>query len=784
MSAVDNFLFVALVDRIWGMRHWVALAWMVWFWAAAARGVLGEEVAKKPWEAMDYGPMMTATIESKAAERNITQKAIAIAVGERGQGHVIFDEDLLRYSVGWTGDFIDWKNIEMDGSHRTWAKVLGDEGWGNSLRPGWGWKGEFEDPRKKFKCSDYDPLPANWVERGFGPLPKDWGRYKGCYVNGGRVVLGYTVGAAKVLDSPDWEERDGAGISVRTVNVLSALEPSELQVLQVNGVKRAVEGEIVRIGDLSVGVVGDGAAWDLSGKGAVRLRIGAGVIQRFKVLVSRCSREVMAAAVKATKPPEDLMQLCWGGKARWPQKITLSGSPGKLEGAFLVEEIPFPKNNPWNSRMRFGGFDFFKDGKSAAICTWDGDVWLVSGIDEGLKEVTWQRIASGLFQPLGVKIVPNQTGQEKIYVCCRDQIVRLHDLNGDGEADFYECFNGDHQVTEHFHEFAMGLQRDAEGNFYYAKAGRHALDGVVPQHGTVLKVSRDGSRTEILCDGFRAPNGIAIGPNGEMITTDQEGFWMPANRINLIQRGGFYGNLWSHAGAPRKASEGYDPPICWLPAAVDRSPAEDLWVSSEKWGPLKGKIIHTSYGMGTISLVMHEVIDGVPQGGVVQLLPKKFGTGIMRGRFNAVDGELYVCGLVGWSSNCADPGGFYRIRYRGEPLRLPIEMHVRREGVAITFAEKLDRATAEDVGRYGVQRWNYRWTENYGSKHYRVSDPGKEGQDEVNVLAAVLSGDGKTVVLKIEDLRPVMQMRIDVDIKSADGERVKTTIYQTVNRVP
>ena len=25
-------------------------------------------------------------------------------------------------------------------------------------------------------------------------------------------------------------------------------------------------------------------------------------------------------------------------------------------------------------------------------------------------------------------------------------------------------------MTEHFHEFAMGLQTDAEGNFYYAKA--------------------------------------------------------------------------------------------------------------------------------------------------------------------------------------------------------------------------------------------------------------------------------------------------------------------------
>ena len=39
----------------------------------------------------------------------------------------------------------------------------------------------------------------------------------------------------------------------------------------------------------------------------------------------------------------------------------------------------------------------------------------------------------------------------------------------------------------------MGLQTDAEGNFYYAKAARHALNAVVPQHGTLLRVSKDGS---------------------------------------------------------------------------------------------------------------------------------------------------------------------------------------------------------------------------------------------------------------------------------------------------
>ena len=40
-----------------------------------------------------------------------------------------------------------------------------------------------------------------------------------------------------------------------------------------------------------------------------------------------------------------------------------------------------------------------------AVCTWDGDVWLVAGIDDPRRGLTWRRIASGLFQPLGLKIV-------------------------------------------------------------------------------------------------------------------------------------------------------------------------------------------------------------------------------------------------------------------------------------------------------------------------------------------------------------------------------------------
>ena len=122
----------------------------------------------------------------------------------------------------------------------------------------------------------------------------------------------------------------------------------------------------------------------------------------------------------------------------------------------------------------------------------------------------WHRIATGLFQPLQI-LVDN----DRLLVTCRDQIVSLGDNNGDGEMDDYRCFNSDHQVTEHFHEFAMGLQRDANGNLYYAKSARHALTAVVPHHGTLLRVTPDGKpQTDILATGFRAANGVCLNDDG------------------------------------------------------------------------------------------------------------------------------------------------------------------------------------------------------------------------------------------------------------------------------
>src|ERR1019366_8509378 len=116
-------------------------------------------------------------------------------------------------------------------------------------------------------------------------------------------------------------------------------------------------------------------------------------------------------------------------------------------GPFASDLLTPPEANPWACRFRLSGLDFFDGGHRAAVCSWDGDVWVVDGVDGPKAPLAGRRVAAGLFQPLGLKIVAGQ-----IFVTCRDQIAVLRDRNGDGETDLGEGFNSDHQVTAHFLE--------------------------------------------------------------------------------------------------------------------------------------------------------------------------------------------------------------------------------------------------------------------------------------------------------------------------------------------
>ena len=231
-----------------------------------------------------------------------------------------------------------------------------------------------------------------------------------------------------------------------------------------------------------VSASGPGCQWQAAAGGHLRLHIPAGPDRLvLRLWLASASTREQAVSLVTSLPPQpglgDLDLLTRGGPRCWPEVLKTRAVIGADSGPLAIDVLNHPVTNPWFCQMRLSGLDFFADGDRAAVCTWDGDVWLVRGLNglprsisgpaaaaAAAPELSWQRIASGLFQPLGLKILA-----EQIYVSCRNQIVVLRDLNGDGETDFYENFNSDHQVTEHFHEFAMGLQADGEGNLYYAK---------------------------------------------------------------------------------------------------------------------------------------------------------------------------------------------------------------------------------------------------------------------------------------------------------------------------
>ncbi|MBC8117545.1 MAG: c-type cytochrome, partial [Candidatus Saccharimonas sp.] len=276
-----------------------------------------------------------------------------------------------------------------------------------------------------------------------------------------------------------------------------------------------------------------------------------------------------------------------------------------------------------------------------------------------------------------------------LFVVGRDQITRLHDLNHDGEADYYENFNNDAHTTMNGHEYVTCLETDRAGNFYFVKGN---CDSQTPHDGSLLRVSADGSKLDVFATGFRNSNGIGMGPNDEITVAPQEGEWTPASGLFVVREGGFYGAMMSHHQATPPTD--FIRPLCWFSRRDDNSSGGQLWTTSDRFGPLSNQLLHLSYGQCKLRLVLRESrelrderqepeekdegvssgsrlssLDSRPFNGGSIELPLSFASGIHRGRMNPKDGQLYLTGLKGWVSSAVNDGCFQRVRYVGRESR-------------------------------------------------------------------------------------------------------------------
>jgi hypothetical protein len=710
------------------------------------------------WQKTDIGQFLAACIETPEQ----THKGIAIKVGEKDDAAVCFDTELLHYTAGWSGGFLQV-------SPKRYGLIVAPKPKGtiefkSRAEPGWAHNGSFADPRAKH----------------LGNLPREWGHYHGLYQSGKRVVLAYRVNGVDVFDSPWLEKTPEAIAFTRTIEIGPTEKALQLRLCDtMNAELQELDG--IRIGAsrnesncVAVAVSPGDAKLSISPSGSIEVQIGAHsqptVLRAFIWRGPKARLQTFGALVKSSPPPTSLKSLTHGGPARWTQPVATKGSVGFGTGPLVIDTLTVPYENPWNALMFTSGHDFFANG-DAAVCTAHGDVWRVSGIDEKLQKLNWKRFATGLYQPLGLKIV-----RDKVYVLGRDQITMLHDLNGDGEADYYENFNNDCLSAGTGHGYATCLETDAATNFYYLKCGENT-----PHGGSVLRVSADGQKLDVVASGFRNPNGMGMGPGDLLTVADQQGEWVPETRLDVIRPGGFYGYMPMHHRSV--APTIYDSPLCWIARAIDNSAGGEVWVPQGTWGAVGGQMLHLSYGRCTMMLILPDRENELAQAGIVPL-PGRFLSGVMRGRFNPKDGQLYVDGLRGWQTAAVRDGCFQRVRYTGKPFFVPIGYAVRSNGIALTFSQPLERSSTENVDSYAIAQWNYRWSATYGSPDYSVEHPDQQGRDNVVVKSARLTADSCSVFLEIPDLRPAMEIKIAYNVKSADGKSLRSDFYGTVTKVP
>ena len=223
---------------------------------------------------------------------------------------------------------------------------------------------------------------------------------------------------------------------------------------------------------------------------------------------------------------------------------------------------------------KVGGMDFTADGK-LLICTWDpvGAVYELSGIETGdTNQIKIRRIAAGLCEPLGIKVVG-----KRIFVIQRPELTELMDLNGDGMIDQYRTVCASFGFMGNYHEFTFGLLYK-DGWFYASlSTPRRTKLASSPDRGKMMRIDTLGN-IEFLAEGFRTPNGFCFGPDSLLYVNDNEGEWVPTDRMLVVKKGAFYG--YRNVDLANTLDLKVHPPVVWMPHhEIANSPSQPLILS-------------------------------------------------------------------------------------------------------------------------------------------------------------------------------------------------------------
>lgn len=432
---------------------------------------------------------------------------------------------------------------------------------------------------------------------------------------------------------------------------------------------------------------------------------------------------------------------------------------------------------PKDFKPLVGGMDFLPDGR-LVVCTWDPDgaVYILDGVRAAKPhDIKVKRIAAGLAEPLGLKVVNGQ-----IYVLQKQELTLLKDRNGDEIIDeFFAVANG-WGVTPNFHEFAFGLAYD-KGKFYANLAtaidpGGRSTQPQNPHRGHVVEIDPKTGDYKLVASGLRTPNGIGRGYRNLLFITDNQGDWLPSSKLVVFEPGAFYGNRSVDPVGKRTTPE--KPPVVWLPQnEIGNSPSQPAPLNV---GPFIGQMVHGDVTHGGVKRVFVEEVDGMLQGCVF-----RFTQGLEAGINRLVwgpDGALYVGGIGStgnWGQEGKERFGLQRLSYNKKPTFEILAIRAMTNGMEVELTEPLAPEAGRAVDDYTVQQWRYEPTAEYGGP--------KVDERTLRPKSVTVSGDRKRVFLEVEGLKEghVVYIKLNRGLPSvADRQLWSTEGWYTLNRIP
>ncbi|MCP3422926.1 family 16 glycoside hydrolase [Nocardioides pinisoli] len=433
------------------------------------------------------------------------------------------------------------------------------------------------------------------------------------------------------------------------------------------------------------------------------------------------------------------------------------------------------------------------DGEDLLVLTWGGngndqgnvelgELHRLSGVQDATSpaDVTRTRIASGLKEPQGIKVVDGE-----IYISEKTGLIKLT------EEDAQGVFQGQQEIAKYpfdgnFHEFGFGMLYK-DGKFHVNLSVSINLGGAttVPQgsydRGTHITIDKETGAIDYVAGGLRTPHGMGWGPEGEIFVTDNQGGWLPANKLIEVKPGEFYNHFTTEPdGSPgRFDDQPVTKPVLWMPQnEIANSPSTPVMVDA---GPYQGQMFIGDVTYGGLQRADLEKVDGRYQGALFRMT-QGLEAGISR-VLKGPDGSIVVGGL-GAGGNWGQTG---KLRYGLQKLDLsgdvPFDMasmDVVEGGFEVTYTEPLSAATLEDLAsKYQVEQWRYRATAQYGGP--------KLDEESLQVTGATASEDGRTVTLQIDGMKPdrVVHVRSPRPFESASGETLwSTEAWYTLNSYP